>query len=218
MLVAATNNAKKLSEIRQILEPLGVPVRSSGDIGIAAPDETGETFRANALIKALAAFRATGAVTLADDSGLEVDALHGAPGVHSARYAGEHARDADNNAKLIAGLAGVTQRSARYRAVLALIIPADLASRVPTAEALPAELGVDGHVLYAEGAIDGLIMDVPRGDGGFGYDPYFYYPPAGLTFAELSAAEKHRVSHRGQALAALRPALVALFRPQRAGR
>ncbi|MFO0749913.1 MAG: RdgB/HAM1 family non-canonical purine NTP pyrophosphatase [Myxococcota bacterium] len=213
MLVAATNNAKKLREIREILDAIGVgdELRSSAELGLGSADETGTTFRANALIKALAAFRATGAVCLADDSGLEVDALGGAPGVYSARYAGPDASDADNNAKLLAALADVAPeaRTARYRAVIALVVPSALAHRVPDAEPLPDDPAV---VLFAAGAIEGLIVDGARGSGGFGYDPYFFYPPAGVTFAELSAAEKHAVSHRGQALEQLRPALAALFR------
>ncbi|MCC6623512.1 MAG: non-canonical purine NTP pyrophosphatase [Deltaproteobacteria bacterium] len=213
MLVAATNNPKKLREIREIVAAIPgahEAVRSAGELGLEAPEETGDTFEANAILKAVHAFEATGAVSLADDSGLEVDALGGAPGVFSARYAGPDARDEDNNRRLVAALAGVPPeaRAARYRAVIALVVPRALAHRVPDARPLP---GHDAVVVTTAGVIEGLIVDAPRGEGGFGYDPHFYYPPAGCTFAELSAADKHAVSHRGQALAALRPALEALF-------
>jgi len=216
MLVAATNNLKKLKEIREIIAAIpgaDEAVRTPGELGLGAPEETGDTFEANAILKAAHAFEATGAIVLADDSGLEVDALGGAPGVHSARYAGPSATDGDNNTKLMAALADVPpdRRTARYRAVVALVVPRALANRVPGARPLP---GHDAVVLTAAGAIEGRIVeaaDGARGQGGFGYDPYFYYPPAGCTFAELPAAEKHAVSHRGQALAHLRPALEALL-------
>jgi len=174
----------------------------------------GDTFLANAILEAMHAFRATGAVCLADDSGLEVDALGGAPGVQSARYAGPDARDVDDNRKLLLALADVPpeRRTARFRAVVVLVIPIALAARVG-AVAPEAVAIADGEALLvtASGAIEGVIVDDGKGGGGFGYDPYFYYPPAQRTFAELTPEAKHAVSHRGQALAALRPVLQALF-------
>lgn len=216
MLVAATNNKKKLREIREILEPLGLgaELRSAGELDLGAPEETGLTFRDNALIKAVAAFRATGAVTLADDSGLEVDALGGAPGVHSARYAGPDADDGANNAKLLVALAGVPteRRTARYHAALALVVPRSLAARLPRDLAAEPVADLDAVVVFSDGTIEGRIVDDGRGGNGFGYDPYFFFPPAGVTFAELTPDEKHAVSHRGKALARLAPALAAVLR------
>jgi XTP/dITP diphosphohydrolase len=157
--------------------------------------EDGETFRDNALIKARAVCRATHMVSLADDSGLEVDALGGRPGVRSARFAHEHATDAENNAKLLLELEAVpdAQRSARFRCVLALVTPSnDTPSTV-------------------DGVCEGSIAREPRGSGGFGYDPLFIVAgEGGRTLAELSEEEKNRVSHRGKAMRALRPLLVEL--------
>ena len=185
-LVVATGNPGKLREFRALLAGLPFRVASLAELGIASPAETGASFRENALAKARHARAASGCAVIADDSGLEVDALGGAPGVHSARYAGANASEAANNAKLVAALAGVPpeRRGARYRCVLVY-------------------LGAAGPVV-AEGHWDGRIVDEPRGAGGFGYDPHFLLPALGRTAAELEPAHKNRISHRGIALRALR--------------
>jgi XTP/dITP diphosphohydrolase len=169
---------------------------SLADLGLAPPQETGSTFLANALLKAEHAAYSSGEAALADDSGLEVDALGGAPGIYSARYAGGvqlSSKDADaaNNAKLLRELAGIAfaQRSARYRCALVLI-DARLAAPV-----------------VAEEYWDGFILEEPRGANGFGYDPHFWLPDQRLTAAQLAPEEKNRLSHRGRALGALRTAL-----------
>lgn len=186
-LVVASSNAGKLRELRALAAALAVEIVSQTELGIAAVAETESTFRGNALLKARHAARATGLPALADDSGLEVDALGGAPGVYSARYAGAAARDADNNAKLLAELAAIPPpRRARYRAVLVLVAHAD-----------------DPAPLVAEGRWEGQIALAPRGSAGFGYDPLFLPDGDARTAAEYPAAEKNRRSHRGQALAAL---------------
>ena len=183
-IVVATRNAGKVAEIAAALADLPVTLRSLRDFG-AVPDavEDGDTFEANAVLKAKHYARYTGMACLADDSGLEVDALGGAPGVFSARYAGEGAGDAANNAKLLRELAGVPahRRSARFRCVLAF-------------------LDEDGTLLVTEGTCEGIILEQPRGTGGFGYDPLLYLPELGKTVAELTIAEKNAVSHRGKAL------------------
>jgi len=186
-LVVASGNPGKLSELRALAAALATEIVSQRELGVAAVAETEDSFLGNALLKARHAARATGAAALADDSGLEVDALGGAPGVHSARYAGEGASDADNNRRLLAALAGVAPPwPARYRAVLVLVRGPD-----------------DPAPLVAEGRWEGRIAAAPRGAAGFGYDPLFI--PAGeeRTVAELGPAEKNRRSHRAQALAAL---------------
>jgi XTP/dITP diphosphohydrolase len=187
-VVLATSNPGKQREFQSLLAPLGYEVLLQSSLGIEAPEETGSTFEANALLKARHAARVAALPALADDSGLEVDALGGRPGVHSARYAGAGATDAANNARLLAELVGLPpeRRGARYRCVLAFVRGAD-----------------DPEPLLVSGAWEGRIGDMPRGGGGFGYDPLFI--PAGLqcTAAEMPAVEKNRVSHRGQALEAL---------------
>jgi XTP/dITP diphosphohydrolase len=185
----ATGNAGKLREFRALLAGLPFEVVGQAELGVVAPEETGTRFVDNALLKARHAAAVTGLEALADDSGLEVDALGGAPGVFSARYAGEAADDAANNAKLIAALATVPPplRSARYRCVLVLLGP-----------------GPDAAPLIAEGVWEGSILTSPRGSGGFGYDPYFWLPELGASAAELDPALKNRLSHRGRAFAALR--------------
>jgi XTP/dITP diphosphohydrolase len=184
-LVVGTNNQKKLLELRGILGGLGADVTWVGEVapGLLPPAETGSTFEENAVLKARYFAERTGFLCLADDSGLEVDALQGAPGVYSARFAGEPSDDARNNAKLVAALAGLpeAQRGAQFRCAIAVA-------------------GRDGPAIVTQGACRGRILEVPRGSGGFGYDPYFYYPPRERSFAELSHAEKEQVSHRGQAL------------------
>lgn len=199
-LVVATGNPGKLREFRALLAGLPFEVVSQADLGVEPAEETGTTFLANALLKARHARRATGLAALADDSGLEVDALQGAPGVHSARYAGAGASDAANNAKLVAALAGVpaAKRGARYRCVL-VYLPAPAAAGGARAAHAP-----ESAPVVAEGAWEGRIVDAPRGGGGFGYDPHFLVPELGLTAAELDAERKNRISHRGLAMRSLR--------------
>ena len=196
-LVIATANPGKLREFQALLADLAVAPVAQGALGVTAPEETGTTFAANALLKARHAAAASGAAAIADDSGLEVDALGGAPGVYSARYAGEAAgdaaaADAANNAKLVAALQGVpfAARRARYRCALVYLDGPE-----------------DPAPLHARGVWEGYILDAPRGSGGFGYDPYFWLPELGLTAAELEPERKNRLSHRGTALQALRSAL-----------
>lgn len=191
-LVLATRNPGKVREMAALLADLGVTVRSLSDVpGAPEVEEDGRTFAENAVKKAETIARFTGLPALADDLGLEVDALGGAPGVFSARYAGEGASDAANNAKLLAALAGVPaeRRTARYRCVLALAVPG-----MPT--------------VTVEGVCEGRIAEQPRGTGGFGYDPLFYLPGRGKTMAELRPEEKNAISHRGQALRRLKALLI----------
>ena len=188
-LVLASVNPGKLREIAALLAPLAIEVLPQSRLGIAEIEEPHLTFLENALAKARHASRACGLPALADDSGLCVAALGGAPGVHSAYYAGNGAReerDARNNAKLVAELARHADRAAHYVCVVALVRGA-----------------ADPEPLIAEGRWHGSIAREPRGSNGFGYDPLFLVPGRGLTAAELSAEEKNRVSHRGQALARL---------------
>jgi XTP/dITP diphosphohydrolase len=193
LVVLASGNAGKVRELRSLLAGLPLLVEPQSLFGVVPAEETGASFAENALLKARAAARATGAAVIADDSGLEVDALGGAPGVWSARFAGPCADDAANNAKLLASLVGLAPegRCARYRCVLVYL---------PAGGAEP---------LFAEGVWEGVILDEPRGDGGFGYDPYFWLPDLGQTAAELSVQDKNRLSHRGKALRALRKQLEA---------
>lgn len=187
-LVLASNNPGKLREMRSLLAPLGHEVIAQADLGIGEAEEPHDTFRENALAKARHASRSSGLPALADDSGLCVDALGGAPGVHSAYFAGREGdratRDARNNAKLLASLN--EQRKAHYRCVMALVRHAD-----------------DPEPLIAEGAWEGEIARAPRGANGFGYDPLFVVPGRGKTAAELSDEEKNRLSHRARAAARL---------------
>jgi XTP/dITP diphosphohydrolase len=195
-LVIATANAGKLREFEAMLAGLPFEAVSQASLGVPSPEETGDTFAANALIKARHAAAVAGAAVIADDSGLEVDALDGAPGIYSARYAGPGADDAANNAKLIAALAGLPReaRRARYRCALVYLEGPD-----------------DPAPIEAHGTWDGYILDSPRGSGGFGYDPYFWLPELQATAAELSPPDKNRLSHRGKALAALRGLIAARF-------
>jgi XTP/dITP diphosphohydrolase len=192
-LVLATGNPGKLREFRALLAGLAFAPLAQADFGIEPPEETGTSFLANALLKARHAAQAAGIPAIADDSGLEVDALGGAPGVYSARYSGPGADDAANNAKLLAALENTPapQRTARYRCALAFIDPATQTE------------------LTSEGVWEGIILDAPRGTGGFGYDPYFWLPELNRTAAELDPQEKNRRSHRGLALRALRQQLAA---------
>jgi XTP/dITP diphosphohydrolase len=184
-LVLATGNAGKQRELAALLAPRRCELVLQADLGIESAEETGETFEANALLKARHAARLAGLPALADDSGLEVDALDGRPGVRSARYAGSAASDADNLALLLEELSGVPAplRTARYRCV---IVRADHAD--------------DPHPLVARGSWEGRIELAPRGRGGFGYDPVFMPEGARRTVAELDPAEKNAASHRALAL------------------
>jgi XTP/dITP diphosphohydrolase len=188
LLVLATLNAGKARELTALLADLPFEVRGLGDFpGAALPEESEDSYRGNALLKARAAARVARAWALGDDSGLEVDALGGAPGVRSARYGGPGLDDAGRCARLLEALAGVPpdKRTARFRCVIAVVDP-----------------GGREHV--AEGVVQGVIAEAPRGTHGFGYDPIFYYPPLGRTFGELAPSEKARVDHRGRAVRAAR--------------
>jgi len=182
----ATGNRGKLAELRVLFAGGGLDLVLPEDAGVPLPvvDETGTSFLENALLKARALAAAAGKWALADDSGLEVDALGGAPGVRSARYAGPAAADAANVARLLEALRGVTDRRARFRCVLALANP-------------------DGSTLTASGVLEGEIAQAPSGTGGFGYDSVFRLPDRGCTVAELTFEEKQRISHRARAAAAL---------------
>jgi len=184
-LVLASHNAKKLSELQALLAPLGWRLRSVAEFDREAPEETASTFVENALLKARHATRVSGLPALADDSGLEVDALAGAPGVYSARYAGAQGDDAANNDKLLAALAGVPEarRGARFICVLALLRHVN-----------------DPVPLLAQGEWRGRILHAPRGTEGFGYNPVFLDPESGLSAAELSSEQKNVRSHRAKAM------------------
>lgn len=196
-VVLATGNPGKLREMRAILAPLHVEVVPLSAFTTEAADETGSTFAANALLKARFAARITGLPAIADDSGLEVDALGGAPGVRSARYAGAGAGDADNNARLLGALEGIPgpQRTARYRCAMACVFTAE-----------------DPSPILCEASWEGRIATAPAGRGGFGYDPLFLVAGGSGTAAEMEAADKNRLSHRGQALRALVAELGAIRR------
>lgn len=186
ILIVATRNSGKSKEIREFLNGCPVEIRDLNDFGpIPEVREDGKTFEENAYKKASFTAKIMGFPALADDSGLEVDALNGAPGVHSARYAGSKATDAENNAKLLESLSGVSNRAARFSCVLSLAVPT-------------------GSALTYEATCEGAIQEAARGDQGFGYDPLFYYPPMGKTFGEMTLDEKAQVSHRGKALMELR--------------
>ena len=188
-LIVATGNAGKLREFRALLAEMPFDLQSLADLGLEAPEESGTSFLANAELKARHAAASGAAAAIADDSGLEVDALGGAPGIFSARYAGGGADDAANNAKLLAALQGLElpERRARYRCALVFVRSAE-----------------DAAPLIAEGVWEGYILDAPRGSGGFGYDPYFWIPDLDATAAELDPQLKNRLSHRGIAMRALR--------------
>jgi XTP/dITP diphosphohydrolase len=191
-LVLASGNAGKLRELSVILDDLGYQLHAQAEYGVSEVAETGTTFVENAIIKARHSASLTGLPALADDSGIEVDALDGAPGVYSARFSGPAADDAANNALLVERLQAVpaAERSARYRAVIVFMRHA-----------------ADPSPLICEGSWEGMIQLQPAGEGGFGYDPYFFLPELGCTSAELSAAEKNRISHRGMALVELKKKL-----------
>ncbi len=185
-LVLASGNPGKLREFRRLFSPLGIEVITQADLGIAEVPEPHVTFIENALAKARHASAYAELPALADDSGICVAALNGAPGVHSARYAGEPASDRRNNEKLVAAMRSVTDRRAHYYCVLVLVRRAH-----------------DPEPIVAEGAWHGTIVENPRGGGGFGYDPYFQDNETGLTGAELPLTKKNEISHRGRAMRAL---------------
>ena len=185
-LAVASKNPDKLREIEELLAPTGLATEIVGGLDWPDVEETGETLTENALIKGRAVTEATGLPVLADDTGLEVDALGGEPGVRTARFAGPEASYADNVARLLEVMEGVTDRRARFRTVVALVFPS-------------------GEEIVAEGVLEGVITTEPRGSGGFGYDPVFEVE--GRTLAEMPAEEKNRLSHRARAIRALVEAL-----------
>lgn len=191
-VVLASHNRKKLAELQALLQPLGWTAHPVAEFSQTVPEETAPSFVENALLKARHAAQVSGLPAIADDSGLEVDALKGAPGVYSARYAGAGASDADNNRKLLDALAGMptAQRGARFICAIVLLRHAD-----------------DPVPLIALGAWRGRILEAPQGAGGFGYDPLFYVPGQGCSAAELDVALKNRISHRAQAMTRLQELL-----------
>lgn len=190
-IVVASTNAAKVSEIQALFNPQRAQLIRQSELHVATVAETGTTFVENAIIKARHAARYTGLPALADDSGIEVDALHGAPGVYSARYAGADADDYANNVKLLSQLKGLpkAQRTARFRCVMVYLRHAQ-----------------DPMPIICEGTWEGTILQRATGSNGFGYDPLFYVPTHRCASAELDAAEKNRISHRAQALQKLRRA------------
>jgi len=193
-LVLATKNKGKLAEMQELLADLPFELVSLADYPqLPEIEETGESFAENAAIKAETVVRATGELVLADDSGLEVDALGGRPGVYSARFAGSGRVDKANNQKLLSELAGVAkkERTARFRTVVAIAAPAR-------------------KTVFAAGSVEGLIAEEEEGAGGFGYDPLFYLPAADKTFAQMTPQEKNEISHRAEALAKAKEILRAI--------
>ncbi len=191
-IVLASSNPGKLRELQALLAPLQFSIRSQSEYGVEGVEETGLTFVENAIIKARHAAQATGLPSIADDSGLEVDALKGAPGIYSARYAGPNASDEDNTQKLLRDLVNVPkpERRARFRCLVVFLRHA-----------------LDPTPIIAQGTWEGTIAEEPRGENGFGYDPVFWVPSRGCTAAELGTDVKNRISHRGQALAQLQKQL-----------
>lgn len=189
MLVIATSNQNKLKEFKEILSDLDIEIASLSDFGpIPEPIEDGNSFDENAYKKAIHTAKILGLPAIADDSGLVVNSLNGAPGIYSARYAGNNATDSDNRKKLLNTMKGVSDRSASFQCVISIATPA-------------------GPALTYEGKCDGEIIDEERGSNGFGYDPIFFFPELQKTFAELEPSEKHKISHRGKALAEVKAEL-----------
>lgn len=184
-LVLATHNRHKVTELRRILDGLDVEILSADDVALPDVEETGTTFEENALLKARAGAAATGLTCVADDSGLEIDALGGAPGVHSARYAGHHGDDAANLRLVLERLTGVDDRAGRFVCVAALVEPS-------------------GFEAVRHGVLEGTVITEARGAGGFGYDPIFRPEGDDRTTAEMTGAQKDAISHRGRAFRALR--------------
>ena len=188
--VLASNNKKKLIEMREILGELGIEVLSQAEAGIATePEETGITFEENSVIKAAAACNASGLPALADDSGLVVDSLGGAPGVYSARYGGDGLDDKQRYELLLKNMEGIQDRAARFVSCVSAVFP-------------------NGDKITAEGTCEGTIMHSPAGDGGFGYDPIFFSFDMGKSMAELTHEEKNSISHRGNAMRKFAPLLM----------
>ncbi|MCR1898766.1 XTP/dITP diphosphatase [Irregularibacter muris] len=190
-IIIASGNAHKVEEVKSILSPLGFRVTSMQEEGIGIDvEEKGQTFEENALIKAHALSKYTDKIVLADDSGLMVDALEGAPGVYSARYAGEHGNDRKNNEKLLTELEGIPlkDRSARFYCAIAVVYP-------------------EGGEIVVTGKCEGVIAYTPQGENGFGYDPLFYVPEFNKTFGQLEDEEKNKISHRAIALKNLKKIL-----------
>ena len=186
IIVLATTNKNKIKEFQEMVKNLPVEIKSIADFGtIPECVEDGETFDDNAYKKALHTAKILGLPAIADDSGLEVEALGGAPGVYSARFAGENATDQDNCEKLLKEMEGKKNRKARFQCVLSIAVPS-------------------GPALTYEGSCEGTILTAKKGDSGFGYDPLFFYEPFGKSFAECDMDEKNKVSHRGKALAELK--------------
>lgn len=195
-MIVASKNKGKLKEIQQIFNDLPYEIFSMEDVGITEEiEENGSTFDENALIKARRVCQLAGMPALADDSGLEVDYLGGAPGIYSARYAGEGASDADKNAKLLTAMEGVpeTKRGARFRCSIAVVFP-------------------DGREIVSNGILEGKLTKQPKGDKGFGYDPLLYIPEFECTVAELSSDIKNKISHRGRALKEMFRKLKEIFK------
>lgn len=192
-LVVATHNPGKLRELRQMLADLPVEVVSAGEAGLPEVEETGTTFEENARLKARAALRHTRQASLGEDSGIEVDALGGAPGVYSNRFAGPNTTEEDRNRVLMERLEGVPdeRRTCRYRSVIVLALP-------------------DGREFVCDGTCEGWIGREPQGSNGFGYDPIFRLPDRASTMAEITPEEKNKISHRGKALAQLRTVIEAV--------
>jgi len=195
-IVLASGNAGKLREFQQLLSGCGFNVISQAELNVSNAEETGLTFVENAIIKARHACAQTGLPAIADDSGIEVDALHGRPGIYSARYSGENASDFSNNQKLLTELQHVAteNRTARYHAVLAFMRHAE-----------------DPTPILCHGTWEGIILREPRGENGFGYDPLFFVPSHNCASAELDKTEKNRISHRGKALAELLEKITRLY-------
>lgn len=194
--VLASHNRNKLRELREILDALGVEVVLQSELGLdLEPEENGTTFADNALIKAKAVMEASGLPAIADDSGLCVDALGGAPGVYSARYGGEGLTDQQRYALVLQGVAGQFPRTCRFECAVACCFP-------------------DGSVLTAQGKCEGTVAFTPMGEGGFGYDPIFFVPRLKKTFAQLTPEEKNAISHRGQALRSFAAQLAEFLKNQ----
>lgn len=186
ILVLATTNKNKVKEFQEMLKDFPIEIRSLADFGpLPEAIEDGATFEENAYKKAIHTAKVLGFPAIADDSGLVVEALHGAPGVYSARYAGEKATDRENVDKLLQEMKGIKNRKAAFQCVLSIAVPS-------------------GPALTYEGSCEGTLLEERRGDSGFGYDPIFYYEDLGKTFAECTMEEKNRVSHRGKAFAELK--------------
>lgn len=192
-ILLATRNRGKLLELQTLLRDLDIQLIGLDEVPVRGePEEIGETFSENAHIKAAYYARAAGLPVIADDSGISVEALSGAPGVYSARYAGKKARDAANNQKLLQAMQGVTDRRARFICAIVLVMP-------------------DGKFIEAEGVCEGEILEEMRGVKGFGYDPLFYVPEYQATFAEIDADSKNKISHRGRAIRRLKDLLPAFL-------